>query len=86
MPRRRRSHSVRRLSHRVAEEVRWSQPIAIGYTWRRLAAKCANSYAISELTDSAVGQSINMIHLCTFGNKHETFSIVIYNVAKQILL
>ena len=27
------------------------RPIAIGYTWRRLAAKCANSYAISELAD-----------------------------------
>jgi hypothetical protein len=23
------------------------RPIAIGYTWHRLAAKCANSYAIS---------------------------------------
>ena len=22
-------------------------PIAVGYTWRRLASKCANSYAIS---------------------------------------
>ena len=27
------------------------RPIAIGYTWRRLAAKCANSYAIAELAD-----------------------------------
>ena len=27
------------------------RPIAIGYTWRRLAAKCANSYAISELAN-----------------------------------
>ena len=27
------------------------RPIAIGYTWRRLAVKCANSYAISELAD-----------------------------------
>ena len=28
------------------------RPIAIGYTWRRLAAKCANNYAISQLGDS----------------------------------
>ena len=27
------------------------RPIAIGYTWRRIAAKCANSYAISSLSD-----------------------------------
>ena len=27
------------------------RPIAIGNTWRRLAAKCTNSYAISELAD-----------------------------------
>ena len=27
------------------------RPIAIGYTWRRLAAKCANSYALVELAD-----------------------------------
>jgi hypothetical protein len=26
-------------------------PIAIGYTWRRLAAKCANSYAMSLIRD-----------------------------------
>ena len=25
--------------------------IAVGYTWRRLAAKCANSYAMSRLGD-----------------------------------
>ena len=25
------------------------RPIAIGYTWRRLAAKCANFYAMSNL-------------------------------------
>ncbi len=28
------------------------RPIAIGYTWRRLAAKCANNYAISQLGDT----------------------------------
>ena len=28
------------------------RPIAIGYTWRRLAAKCAYNYAISQLGDS----------------------------------
>ena len=28
------------------------RPIAIGYTWRRLAAQCANTYAISQLGDS----------------------------------
>jgi len=27
-------------------------PIAIGYTWRRLAAKCVNKYAIAVLGDS----------------------------------
>ena len=27
------------------------RPIAVGYTWRRLAAKCANSYAMSRLGD-----------------------------------
>ena len=27
------------------------RPIAIGYTWRRLAAKCANTYALSSLGD-----------------------------------
>ena len=27
------------------------RPIAIGYTWRRLAAKCANCYAIAQLED-----------------------------------
>ena len=26
------------------------RPIAIGYTWRRIAAKCANSYAIASLS------------------------------------
>jgi len=26
------------------------RPMAIGYTWRRLAAKCANSFAISKLS------------------------------------
>ena len=26
------------------------RPIAVGYTWRRLAAKCANSYAVSTLS------------------------------------
>src|SRR6218665_847706 len=26
------------------------RPIAVGYTWRRLAAKCANSYAVSRLS------------------------------------
>ena len=25
------------------------RPITVGYTWRRLAAKCTNSYAISKL-------------------------------------
>ena len=27
------------------------RPIAVGYTWRRIAAKCANSYAMSRLGD-----------------------------------
>ena len=27
------------------------RPIAVGYTWRRLAAKCANSYALASLGD-----------------------------------
>ena len=27
------------------------RPIAIGYAWRRLAAKCANTYTIAELAD-----------------------------------
>jgi len=27
------------------------RPIAVGYTLRRIAAKCANSYATSQLTD-----------------------------------
>ena len=26
-------------------------PIAIGYAWRRLAAECANTYAVAELAD-----------------------------------
>ena len=26
------------------------RPIAIGYTWRRIAAKCANSYAIASVS------------------------------------
>jgi hypothetical protein len=26
------------------------RPLAIGYTWRRIAAKCANSYAIASLS------------------------------------
>ena len=26
------------------------RPIAVGYTWRRLAAKCANSHAVSRLS------------------------------------
>ena len=28
------------------------RPIAIGYTWRRLAPNCANNYAISQLGDA----------------------------------
>ena len=27
------------------------RPIAIGYAWRRLAAKCAKTYAVAELAD-----------------------------------
>ena len=27
------------------------RPIAVGYTWRRLAAKCANMYAVTKLSD-----------------------------------
>jgi hypothetical protein len=27
------------------------RPIAIGYTWRRIAAKCANKYAIESIGD-----------------------------------
>ena len=27
------------------------RPIAVGYTWRRIAAKCANAYAITKLAD-----------------------------------
>lgn len=27
------------------------RPIAVGYTWRRIAAKCANTFALSKLTD-----------------------------------
>ena len=27
------------------------RPIAVGYAWRRLAAKCANSYAMSRIGD-----------------------------------
>ena len=27
------------------------RPIAVGYTWRRLAAKCTNSYAVNKLSD-----------------------------------
>ena len=51
IPRRRRPHPVRRIV--IAFEKKFSRvrPIAIGYIWRRLAAKCANSYAISELAD-----------------------------------
>ena len=26
------------------------RPIAVGYTWRRLAAKCANTYAVNKLS------------------------------------
>ena len=30
------------------------RPIAVGYVWRRLAAKCANSYTISKLSSNFV--------------------------------
>ena len=51
MPRRRRPHPVRRVSHCAAEEVWWNQAHSNRHTCRRLAAKCANSYAIAELAD-----------------------------------
>ena len=33
--------------HCASEKVRRHRPIVVGYTWHRLAAKCANSYAMS---------------------------------------
>ena len=36
------------------------RPIAIGYTWRRLAAKCANNYAISQLGDTLLPMQLGV--------------------------
>ena len=36
------------------------RPIAIGYTWHRLAAKCANSYAISQLGDTLLRMQLGV--------------------------
>jgi hypothetical protein len=36
------------------------RPIAFGYTWRRLAAKCANSYAISQLEDKLLPRQLGV--------------------------
>ena len=36
------------------------RPIAIGYTWRRLAAKCANNYAISQLGDALLPRQLGV--------------------------
>jgi len=36
------------------------RPIVIGYTWRRLAAKCANSYALSQLGDSLLPEQLGV--------------------------
>jgi len=36
------------------------RPIAIGYTWRRLAAKCANHYAISQLGNSLLPEQLGV--------------------------
>jgi hypothetical protein len=27
------------------------RPVAVGYTWRRISAKCANAYAINKVAD-----------------------------------
>ena len=36
------------------------RPIAIGYTWRRLAAKCANHYAISQLGNGLLPEQLGV--------------------------
>ena len=36
------------------------RPIAIGYTWRRLAAKCANKFAITSLGDSLLPRQLGV--------------------------
>ena len=36
------------------------RPIAIGYTWRRLAAKCANKFAITSLGDSLLHRQLGV--------------------------
>jgi len=36
------------------------RPIAIGYTWRRLADKCANNYAISQLGDTLLPMQLGV--------------------------
>ena len=46
------TNSLRWPTHRPQEKSSGIRPIVIGYTWRRLAAKCANRHAITSLGDS----------------------------------
>ena len=53
------------------------RPIAIGYIWRRLAAKYANSYAISQLGNTlrpAVRRSSRPCHMKILGDNARRFS------------
>ena len=36
------------------------RPVAVGFTWRRLAAKCANKFALSQLGDSLLPRQLGV--------------------------